>query len=254
VEVIQDCQKDTCIAYATCVRVYGATLESMATQGGLMGDDNETSIAASLIVRISEERAASPGYADHPSDISHQLSLAYLCDTIFQPAMEYITTLDDVALLKNALTHCQKTGMESTADKKWTQIFNARESKMVHDLIEAETARTLHQCGLGHIYESVLQVQNLLTENLPLSAQPGLSQNEIDNAMKVFYASLFNPPLPHFDTIKDADLKLQSRKRTAKNVAEVYERIYDTVMNDKSGYDNLNLGHTPEQVRTLLSL
>jgi len=71
--------------------------------------------------------------------------------------------------------------------------------------------------------------------------------------MKVFYSSLFNPPLPHFDTIKDQNLKLASRKKTAKNVAGVYEKFYEAVMKE-GAYDDLQLGHTPEQVRTLLSL
>ena len=85
--------------------------------------------------------------------------------------------------------------------------------------------------------------------------QPDLSQETLQVAMKDFYESLYAPPLPSFDGMKDAIARKNARVKTAANVAHVYRRIYEGVKSERGGYEDLSfLGHHPDQVKTLLSL
>ena len=92
-------------------------------------------------------------------------------------------------------------------------------------------------------------------EGMAMSCHPGLSQSEVEAAMKQFYSSLFSPPIPTFEEIKDPELRKFARSKTALRVVDVYRELYDAITSEEGGYaDFAFLGHDPDQVKTLLSL
>ena len=73
--------------------------------------------------------------------------------------------------------------------------------------------------------------------------------------MKDFYDSLYSPPTPSFDMIRDPVLRKYARTKTAQNVVDLYATIFDTLRSERGGYDDLSfLSMAPEQVKTLLSV
>jgi hypothetical protein len=85
-----------------------------------------------------------------------------------------------------------------------------------------------------------------------MSSHPGLSQVSLQNAMTKFYESLYNPPLPSYENIKDPVLRKYARNSVVENVVGAYEKIYVMVKGDEGRYNDLSfLKHDPSQVKTL---
>jgi hypothetical protein len=120
--------------------------------------------------------------------------------------------------------------------------------------------------------------KNMLTdvEGMTMASQAGLTEDDVELGMKEFYSSLYAPPLPTFENIKDPLLRRlarskicdnvvhvysdlyhsmnRARSKICDNVVHVYSDLYHSMNREKGGYDDLSfLGHTPEQVKTLFS-
>jgi hypothetical protein len=212
-------------------------------------------------VRIAGERVASPGFADDSSlpeiNVSmKQLSLTFLVSTLVDAALPYLKSLDDGAALKAAMTSTVKCGLESAEAKKWIDLVQEKETELVEALVEAESEKVLVVCGLGKIKAALQQMNAVYVEGMTMSSHPGLSQLDIEAAMKQFYSSLYSPPISTFeDSIKDPELRKVARSKTAKRVVNEYKSLYEAITSEKGGYADLSfLGHDPDQVNTLLSL
>ena len=263
IESIQDCLEEASVAYAASVRVYAAMLDSFAA---LTSNESESTLAHNLIVHICDVRITSPGFAefsmsDRHKKIESTLSLEFVCDTLIDSAMISCSSLEDSQALKNAITVAKKAGMKLTRCEHWQKALDEREVKMVEEIIQMETDNVLRQCGLGGIWEAFQRVEQTFEEDKGdvmtrlFGTQPDLSQETLQVAMKDFYESLYAPPLPSFDGMKDAIARKNARVKTAANVAHVYRRIYEGVKSERGGYEDLSfLGHHPDQVKTLLSL
>jgi hypothetical protein len=246
-------------SYVASLRTYGAMLGSHSTT-----TDTEAQLAQRLIVRIAEERVASPGFADDssldlPSEVnvcSRQLSLSFLVRTVIDAAIPYLKSLDDGAALKSALNVTGKCGLESSEAKKWIDLVQEKETGLVEELVENEADKVLGVCGLGGIQVAMNQMSAVYVEGMTMSSHPGLSPADIEAAMKQFYSSLYSPPIPTFEeSIKDPELRKVARSKTAKRVVNEYRKLYDAITSEKGGYADLSfLGHDPDQVCTLLSM
>ncbi|KAL3780419.1 hypothetical protein HJC23_004356 [Cyclotella cryptica] len=246
-------------SYVASLRAYGAMLSSHSTP-----DDSEAQLAQRLIVRIAEERAASPGFADDssldfPSEIhvsSKQLSLSFLVSTMVNAAIPYLKSLDDGAALKAALSSTVKCGLESAEAKKWIDLIQEKETELVEALVGAEADKVFAVCGLGGIQLAMEQMNAVYVDGMTMSSHPGLSPADIEAAMKQFYSSLYSPPIPTFeDSIKDPELRKVARSKIAQRVVDKYREIFDAISSEKGGYSDLSfLGHDPDQVKTLLSM
>lgn len=243
-------------SYVASLRTYGAMLSNHSSP-----DTTETMLAQRLIVRISEERAASPGFADDSSlpeiNVSmKQLSLSFLVSTLVDAALPYLKSLDDGAALKAAMTSTVKCGLESSEAKKWIDLIQEKETELVEALVETEAKKVLAVCGLGGIQAAMEQMNAVYVDGMTMSSHPGLSQSDIEAAMKHFYSSLYSPPIPTFeDSIKDPELRKVARSKTAKRVVNDYQILYEAITSEKGGYSDLSfLGHNPDQVKTLLSI
>jgi hypothetical protein len=119
-------------------------------------------------------------------------------------------------------------------------------------LVEEKSAQVLEICGLGSMaaaWKNMLPV-----EGVTMASQSGLTQEHVELGMKEFYSSLYAPPLPTFEHIKDPVLRRSARLKIVATVVSTYEELYHAMRSDKGGYDDLSfLGHTPEQVKTLFS-
>lgn len=244
-------------SYVASLRAYGAMLNSHATPM-----ETEAQLAHRAIVQIAEERVASPGFAeDSPLEISKedvsskQLSLSFLISTLVDAALPYLRSLDDSASLYSALNSAVKCGLEGSESAKWSELIQERNASLMETLVDDETVKVLDVCGLGGIHTALQQMNGASIEGMAMSCHPGLSQSEVEAAMKQFYSSLFSPPIPTFEEIKDPELRKFARSKTALRVVDVYRELYDAMTSEKGGYaDFAFLGHEPDQVKTLLSL
>lgn len=253
---LRDCLKEASSAYAASLKVYAAMLQSYASN---IHDSSEATLANSIIVLISDTRLASPGFSSDASALIEptsqaNLSIETLCNTILSVATPLCSSLEDISLLKSTIASCKKSGLNPNVIKTWSNEISKKENKLMEDLIGIQTMQVLYKVGIGEMYESIMNVEKIVREDTILSLQPGLHPKLVQPALKTFYDSLYSPPIPTFDFLKDPMLKKNCRKMTATNVAEAYEKIFDMMSSDRGGYDDLSfLIHKPDQVKTLLS-
>jgi len=189
--------------------------------------------------------------------VSKQLSLPFLVGTMVDAAAPHLKTLDAGAALKSALAVATKCGLKSADSAKWSKLILETEKTLVERFVDTETDEVLQVCGLEGLRTAMIHMNSHYVEGMTMSSHPGLSQREVEAAMKKFYSSLFSPPIPTFeDTIKDAELRKIARSKTAERVLDVYRELYELISNSgKGGYGDLSfLGHDPDQVKTLLLL
>jgi len=259
------CLSEAADSYVASLRAYGAMLGFHSGP-----DETEAQLAQKAIVRISEERVASPGFAEDslsedgtsPSAekeeglVSKQLSLAFLVGTMIDAVMPYLRTLDDGAAIKAALSTATKCGLKSSESTQWHNQVEEKEQILVQTLVDSEADKVLEYCGLSSIRTSFSQMNGVYVEGMTMASYPGLSQTQVEMAMKEFYSSLYSPPIPSFEEmIKDPEWRKRARSMTAMRVVEVYRELYEAMTGDKGGYESVAfLGHNPDQVKTLLSI
>ena len=249
VVAVMDCLKEASGAYAASLRVYAAMMDSLAVLTG----ESEAFLAQLLLGQLVEVRTTSPGFAAHvecPAELQTSLSLEFMTEILLQGALSTCKTLDDAVTLKMCIASAKKAGL--TSSRELEAMVAEKEQTMIDSLVEEQTLQVLEVCGLGSMataWKNMLDV-----EGLTMASQSGLSEDDVELGMKEFYASLYAPPLPSFENIKDPVLRRMARNKICDNVVQVYEDLYRAMKSDKGGYDDLSfLGHTPEQVKTLFS-
>jgi hypothetical protein len=255
-----ECLIEAADCYVASLRAYSAMLEAHS----MGSSQTQAQLAQRVITLISEERVASPGFADDAlalnSDeddlVSNQLSLSFLVRTMVDATMAHMKTLNDTIALKSAVNVASKCGLETSESTKWMKLIDDREQTLVGVLVTTEAATVLEVCGLGTIRSAIEDMNRVYIEGMTMASHPGLSAKEVEVAMKQFYSSLFSPPIPTFeDAIKDAELRKTARSRTAEIVIDVYQSVYDALNSERGGYADLSfLAHDPSQVKALLSL
>lgn len=255
-----ECLVEAADCYVASLRAYSAMLETHS----MGSSQTQAQLAQRVITLISEERVASPGFADdalalnsYEDDlVSNQLSLSFLVRTVVDATMTHLKTLNDTIALKSAVNIASKCGLEANESAKWTKLIDDREQTLVGVLVGTEAEIVLEVCGLGPLRSAIDDMNRVYIEGMTMASHPGLSAKEVELAMKQFYSSLFSPPIPTFeDAIKDAELRKTARSRTAEIVINVYESVYDALNSERGGYADLSfLAHDPSQVKALLSL
>ena len=247
VTAVMECLNEASEAYAASLRVYAAMLDSLAIITG----ESDASLAQSLLGQLVEVRTTSPGFAAHvecPSD--SLLSLEFMTTTLLQAALSSCKTLDDAVTLKVCISTAKKAGL--TSFQQLEELVGEKEQSMIEGLVDEKTVQVLELCGLGTMataWNNMLDV-----EGMTMASTSGLTEEDIELGMKEFYSSLYAPPLPTFETIKDPVLRRLARSKICDNVVRVYEELYTAMHSEKGGYEDLSfLGHTPEQVKTLFS-
>lgn len=256
-----DCLTEAADSFVASLRAFGAMLPTHV----LSTSESEAQLAQRAIVRISQERVASPGFSEElgmsseiaeEDVVSKQLSLSVLVGSMIDAAMPHLRTLDDCASLKSAVNVAVKCGLTASESVKWGQLIQETERDLVESFVHMETEEVLHVCGLGGLRSSLQHMNGVYVKGMMMSSYPGLSQREVEVSMKKFYSSLFSPPIPTFeDTIKDPEVRKVARSKTAQRVVDVYRELFEAITGDGGGYADLAfMGHDSDQVKTLLSL
>jgi hypothetical protein len=257
-----ECLTEAADSFVASIRAFGAMLPTHSASSS----ESEAQIAHRAIVRISEERIASPGFSEDVASasasteaedvVSKQLSLPVLVGTMIDAAMPHMRTLDDCASLKSALNVAVKCGLRASDSTKWGQLIQETERDLVESIVNAEADEVLQVCGLGGLRSSLQHMNDVYVEGMTMSSHPGLTQHDVEFSMKKFYSSLFSPPIPTFeDTIKDPEVRKIARSKTAQRVVDVYQELFDAITGNMGGYTDLAfMGHNPDQVKTLLSV
>jgi conserved oligomeric Golgi complex subunit 6 len=256
VAVILECLGEATNAYEASLRVYGAMLEQLNVLTG----DPEANLAHSMIVRLVKVREASPGFAPDaacPPAFQRILSLEWACIVLVEAALPTSKSLDDAMSLKQCIAVARNAEKQSDEAKMLIQKVEEMEASLIDVLVEKETADVLDLCGLGTLAMALKSFQGLRVDGMLMVTHPGLSPEDVEAAIKEFYASLYSPPLPSFESvIKDPNMRKIARNKIAANVCSKYEELYSAMTSpDCGGYDDLSyLGHTPTQVKTLFSV
>ena len=268
INCLSESLEDAAKAYVASLKVYCAMLDHLAS----ISNESQANLCQTLILRLCDVRATSPGFGpDFDSASSEEeddennlgsvsasaieaLSLEFLCNTIMETIIpSCCDKIDDIVSIKAALNGAKKAGLASKSVSKWEDSILKEEEKLIENQIRNDTNYVLDECGLGSIASALESMKAVYIEGMVISSHPGLSEQSLQDAMKKFYASLIDPPFPSYDTIKDPVLRKRSRNKIASNVADMYEEIYNLVSSEKGGYSDLSfLGHSPEQVRSLI--
>ena len=251
IECVTECLEEGSQAYGTSLKVYSAMIDSFAHSS----NDSQSTISSTTVIRLCDVRSASPGFAIElagTSETNTILSLEYLCDTVFEATFNSCNTLNDAIQLKMALSMAKQSGLDSDCASKWDKTISTLENGLMDAQIAADTSQILDKCGLASIYEAIQSMEAVFVDGMTMSSHPGLSQVSLQNAVTKFYESLYNPPLPSYENIKDPALRKYARSKAVESVISAYEKIYNMVKGDIGGYNDLSfLKYDPSQVKTL---
>jgi anti-anti-sigma regulatory factor len=232
----------------------------MLEQLNLVTGESEASLAHAMVVRVVEVRKASPGFSvdvQCPASYRQTLSIDWACDVLVEAALPSCKTLDDTVSLKQSISIGRKSELSDNVAATLESKVHDRETALIDVLVEMETTDVLDLCGLGTLVTARDRFKSVQVEGMVMATHPGLTPEEVQTAMKEFYASLYSPPLPSFEsTIKDPTLRKLARNKIASNVCSAYAALYEAMSQvDKGGYEDLSfLGHTPEQVKTMFTV
>lgn len=250
-----ECLLENTKAYEATIRVYGAMLGQLA---GLTGN-SEASLVHSMLALIADIRTSSPGFSAEvycPDEVRTTLSIEWVTEVLIEAALPTSKTLDDTVALKNSIAASKKAGMNVLASERLDETIDRKEIFLIEELVALETNKVLGLCGLGSLVSAWEHWQEIQSDGTLMVSYLGLSPEEVEAAIKEFYSSLFSPPLPSLETvIKDPALRKLTRSKIAQNVCDKYAKLYACITSSgKGGYEDVSfLGHTPEQVNTLLS-
>lgn len=262
-ETTSECLQEAAEAYAASLKVYGAMLTHFAND-----DEPEAQLAITLVQEIIKSRQSSPGFESHVLEFASTstrsvLSLEFVCNTIFDAAVHVDNiTLAEIKMLQDCVLAAKTTGLEEECAEKWQENFSAKKSDQLDEIIQRATGKMLHDCGLGSVAQAIWSRELSLdaTDGLEASTlpmYPGLSPEDLKHALAEFEKSLYSPPVPLFvELSNNPSLKSECRSKTAANVAETYEQIYETLIQARDQYGSEFISsvvkHTPQQVKTLL--
>lgn len=132
----------------------------------------------------------------------------------------------------------------------------------VSALVGGEVTQILSRCGLSEIIERMWHYKQSSTTatggpSTPAS-DPQLSIQRISEAMRAFFILVSNPDaLPEFRMILAPRTRAEAVTRVAKSIAEAYELLYNTIVNDPtSGYEAApaSIKHSPAKIQTILGI
>ena len=268
VHCVNECLKEAAHSYSASIRIYAAHI---ITDKNTDVKDTSCKLIHSLLTKLCDVRIESPGFGPHEMDdgdgnkvskIRNELSLRTTFQILFErTALDQdeintengiIHNLEDTSLLKLAIAGAKKAGMEKESCLLWERQITTIERQMADSMIETDTKEALDEFGL----KKILGLIEKAVDDPPICKHDGLSQKHVDTALREFYASLYAPPLPMYETWKDPVLRKYARSKVAQNIIQAYVTIYDAITNSSiGGYSDISfVGHTPQQVKVLLSL
>jgi hypothetical protein len=261
-DTLMECLQETTQAYEATTRAYGAMFNQLGASTG----ESEGAQAQAMINQLMKVRVNSPGFEAVIEDASEAkaiLSLDWASIALISAALQSDkSSIDDVLALSDIVRSATSAGLSEAAAHELLQSIQRKESDLLEELVQDETQKVLHLCGLKDAADSYRrwehQSQSSSSIASPMASFPGLSSDDMERAVRDFYSSLYSPPLPSLETtVKDPLLRKRARSQIAKEVASVYSKLYQAYHENatvEGGYDDLSFWqHKPEQVNTLFS-
>jgi len=264
-----------------------AISEARSISPGLQDDEDESWISTSSL-SFTES-----------SDIHKVLSLEYLCQTllhsisrIMQLECDNITSksneesynntsitellksstsspvlqLEDSSSLRLAIGTAKSAGLDTSSAKIWEAEIDKIEKSSMDAQVKDSYEKVLQKCGLSSVSKAIDECKHTIQKDkVPQSKfiLPGMSLDEVENAVQQFYESLRDPSLiPSFTNVTDPDRRKEARYSTASPLLGIYEQLYKILVTKKNEKENgtennINidfLSYDPGQVKDLLSI
>ena len=255
ITTLLECLQEATQAYEATIRTYGAMFHQLETSTG----DSEGVQAQAMIRQLIKIRVNSPGFEADIGDTSEAktiLSLDWACTALISAALHSdSSSIDDILALSDIINSAKSAGLSDVTAHELQQSIQQKEGALVEQ-------KVLDLCGLKSVADSYRrwesQAQSPSSISSPMTSYPGLSSDQVERAVRDFYASLYSPPLPSLETtVKDPLLRKRARSQIAVQVAAVYSNLYQAYhdnANVEGGYDDVSFWqHRPEQVNTLFS-
>lgn len=238
---LEECVKEGVAAYEASIRVYGAMLNQTSMTTG----DSQAKIVHQLIVQFSKIQS--------PATVDHVLSIEWVTETLIQSTQ--CTSLDDTVTLSQAVSLAQTIGMSEEAFNKLIQEIQSKEQLLVDQMVESESVQVLELCGMASLVDS-FQRWKSSGASTPMAQFPGLSAEDVSNAVKEFYESLYSPPIPSLEgVVTDPSARKRVRAAICLQVCDLYEQLHATMTSNQGGYGDLSfLAHSPKQVGSLFTV
>ena len=241
--------EDAANTYSALIKVYGASLDSLT-------DKDQVKLVASLLSLVSEVRSVSPGFDSEiilPNKITDALSLDSLCKMVVEPSIKTCKSFEEIEQLRLSLNNALDSGLSDETLLHVTNAIETQEKVIITEIISIESQKFLDECGLGSVYVSFYNRIHHLEGQM--SSCPGLDYDTLQRSFKIFYSSLYAPPIPSFAQISDQEKRRYARLQSITRVSEFYKVIYDEITSNNAGYGDVSfLAHNPDQVNILLSL
>jgi conserved oligomeric Golgi complex subunit 6 len=246
-ECLTECFTEGESGFEASVRVYAAMLDSFSMLTG----DSETFLVTSLLDKLNTVRKNAPGFGADNSFDRRTLSPEWVMETLFK-ATE-CKNLDDTMALTKCVRNAEYTGLSTQSAEELFKDIETKQGALIQEMVAKESKQVLELCGLGGLAESWIKYKE--ATGIQMATYPGLSQQEVEAAMKEFYESLYAPQVPSLETsVGDPAMRKHVRQEICAFVRSLYRDVYKGITSDTS-YGSLSfLGHTPEQVDSLFTV
>lgn len=129
-------------------------------------------------------------------------------------------------------------------------------------LVEKEVDGILRKCGLlqkmHHFRNSLSNDAGNNIVGAPLVEIEDTSPGSLSDCLKAFFGLILGSEssLPEFEQMQVPKLRSEASIQVARSLAEVYELIYEAIMDPKNGYPDPKslVRHPPDQIRTILGI
>lgn len=129
-------------------------------------------------------------------------------------------------------------------------------------LVEKEVDGILRKCGLlqkmHHFRNSLSKDAGDSNVGTPLVEIEDTFPASLSDCLKAFFGLILGSEssLPEFEQMQVPKLRSEASIQVARSLAEVYELIYEAIMDPKNGYPDPKslVRHPPDQIRTILGI
>jgi hypothetical protein len=254
IQCMRECISNGAKGFVASLKVFVATIETLASAS----NETQPVVASELIMRLCQVRLTSPGFGIVTENIDEEtanaLSVEFLCDHVFEPVFPRCANLADVVAMKSALTSMKKVGLEVSCASKWQKSFADKEKLLIDAQIDLDVEDFLQEAGLARVMVAMKDMESLYVEGMVASSHPGLSQESLQKAIEIFYATLYDPPIPSYVGVKDPALRTYAKNKVVEKVTACYEDIHNFAKSDRAGYQDISFfKYDSIQVKAMLS-
>lgn len=199
-----------------------------------------------------------------PSSFLFILSFEHskLCEVSFYNEFLQNNETPSKIFLINCLSAIQQPLYGHEVAAEYMKNLRAMIDNHLRILVEKEVDSILGRCGLSqkmhHFYSSLKKEADKTAILVPLAELEETSPASLSDCLKAFFGLILGSEtsLPEFEQMQVPKLRSEACIQVARSLAEVYELIYEAIMDPENRYpDPKSLArHPPDQIRTILGI